>query len=377
MLARRGTLLAGMVGAGWSQIDDRCGRPRVWIEGLPDSLPAAHRPDRRPGVVDRASATGRLTAGANGPDRSALRFGTVDSRTSMPRVGMVGGGQLARMTHQAAIALGQTLRVLSVSADDSAALVTPDVEIGEHTDLAALRRFAAGLRRRHLRPRARSRRAHPGPGRRGARRPPRRRRAAVRAGQGPDAGPAGRARRCRCRPSTMLDDARRDRAVGRAVTGFGDRARLAGGGQDRPRRLRRPRRLGGRLAPRRSPRCAGPGRRRAAACSSRSSRCSRELAAVVARSPFGQAAAWPVVQTVQQDGICVEVIAPAPGLDDDTAAAADQAGPADRGRARRRRRAGRRAVPGRRPAASRPTGWWSTNWPCARTTPGTGRWTAR
>jgi 5-(carboxyamino)imidazole ribonucleotide synthase len=40
----------------------------------------------------------------------------------------------------------------------------------------------------------------------------------------------------------------------------------------------------------------------------------RELAAVVARSPFGQGAAWPVVQTVQQDGICVEVIAPAPHL---------------------------------------------------------------
>ena len=40
----------------------------------------------------------------------------------------------------------------------------------------------------------------------------------------------------------------------------------------------------------------------------------RELAALVARSPFGQGAAWPVVQTVQRDGICVEVIAPAPGL---------------------------------------------------------------
>ena len=41
----------------------------------------------------------------------------------------------------------------------------------------------------------------------------------------------------------------------------------------------------------------------------------RELAALVARSPFGQGAAWPVVQTVQRDGICVEVIAPAPALD--------------------------------------------------------------
>jgi 5-(carboxyamino)imidazole ribonucleotide synthase len=45
----------------------------------------------------------------------------------------------------------------------------------------------------------------------------------------------------------------------------------------------------------------------------------RELAAVVARSPFGQGAAWPIVQTVQQDGICVEVIAPAPDLDEERA----------------------------------------------------------
>ncbi len=31
----------------------------------------------------------------------------------------------------------------------------------------------------------------------------------------------------------------------------------------------------------------------------------RELSALVARSPFGQGAAWPVVETVQRDGICV------------------------------------------------------------------------
>jgi 5-(carboxyamino)imidazole ribonucleotide synthase len=40
----------------------------------------------------------------------------------------------------------------------------------------------------------------------------------------------------------------------------------------------------------------------------------RELAALVARSPYGQGAAWPVVETVQSDGICVEVLAPAPDL---------------------------------------------------------------
>src|SRR6201989_3258700 len=61
-----------------------------------------------------------------------------------PKVTMIGGGQLARMTHQAAIALGQTLRVLAVSPDDPAAQVTPDVVIGAHTDLDALRKAAAG-----------------------------------------------------------------------------------------------------------------------------------------------------------------------------------------------------------------------------------------
>lgn len=41
----------------------------------------------------------------------------------------------------------------------------------------------------------------------------------------------------------------------------------------------------------------------------------RELSAMVARSPSGQAAAYPVVASTQLDGICHEVIAPAPDLD--------------------------------------------------------------
>src|ERR1700684_2359799 len=61
-----------------------------------------------------------------------------------PQVAMVGGGQLARMTHQAAIALGQNLRVLAAAADEPAAQVTPNVIIGSHTDLEDLRRVAAG-----------------------------------------------------------------------------------------------------------------------------------------------------------------------------------------------------------------------------------------
>jgi 5-(carboxyamino)imidazole ribonucleotide synthase len=50
----------------------------------------------------------------------------------------------------------------------------------------------------------------------------------------------------------------------------------------------------------------------------------RELAADVARSPFGQGAVWPVVETVQADGICVEVIAPAPDLSPELAEHAQQ-----------------------------------------------------
>ncbi len=57
---------------------------------------------------------------------------------------MIGGGQLAQMTHQAAIALGQTLRVLAVDAGDPAAQVSPDVVLGSHTDLDTLRRVADG-----------------------------------------------------------------------------------------------------------------------------------------------------------------------------------------------------------------------------------------
>jgi len=51
----------------------------------------------------------------------------------------------------------------------------------------------------------------------------------------------------------------------------------------------------------------------------------RELAALVARSPSGQAAAWPVVETVQTGGICTEVLAPAPGIDPHLAAVATEA----------------------------------------------------
>ena len=39
---------------------------------------------------------------------------------------------------------------------------------------------------------------------------------------------------------------------------------------------------------------------------------SRELSALVARTPSGEARAWPVAESIQVDGVCDEVIAPAP-----------------------------------------------------------------
>jgi 5-(carboxyamino)imidazole ribonucleotide synthase len=55
---------------------------------------------------------------------------------------MVGGGQLARMTAQAVIPLGLTLRVLADSVDDSAALVTPATTVGDYRSFDDLRAFA-------------------------------------------------------------------------------------------------------------------------------------------------------------------------------------------------------------------------------------------
>ena len=234
----------------------------------------------------------------------------------MPRVGMVGGGQLARMTHQSAIALGQSLRVLSLTPDESAALVTPDVEIGSHLDLDALSTFAAGcdvvtFDHEHV--------------------PTEHIRALVAAGHavypGADALQYAQDKalmRARLRelglPVPEFRVVESPAGLSAAVAEFGAAhgwpvvLKTSRGGYD------------------------GRGVWVLSDVSAASSfayaeltgemvlepfvRMKRELAAVVARSPFGQAAAWPVVETVQQEGICVEVIAPAPGLNPNVAAAA-------------------------------------------------------
>jgi 5-(carboxyamino)imidazole ribonucleotide synthase len=240
----------------------------------------------------------------------------VDVRTGMPVVGMVGGGQLARMTHQAAIALGQSLRVLAAEATDSAALVARDVVLGSHDDLATLRRFAEGcdvLTFDHEHVPTEHLRALVAEG--------------VRVYPGPDALRHAQDKLVMRRALAAMEvavPAFREVTQPSDVVSFGTdhgwpcMLKAARGGYD-----------GRGLWVLSSPEA---GRQMVAKLLAAGTRLlveecvamRRELAVLVARSPFGQGAAWPVVQTVQRNGICVEVLAPAPQLDLDAAQDAQQ-----------------------------------------------------
>jgi 5-(carboxyamino)imidazole ribonucleotide synthase len=224
----------------------------------------------------------------------------------VPVVGMVGGGQLARMTSQAATGLGVGFRVLAASAADSAAQVVAGTQLGDYRSLADLRGFAAGcdvltFDHEHV----------PGP------------HLAALERDGVPVRPAAAALRF-----TQDKLAMRERltALGVACPRFAPVRDLAGveefadggwpvvlkavsGGYD------------------------GKG---VWVCESAAEAATvlantglahgidmmaeeyvafeRELAVIAARSPHRQGAVYPVVQTVQRDGVCREVIAPAPGL---------------------------------------------------------------
>jgi 5-(carboxyamino)imidazole ribonucleotide synthase len=240
----------------------------------------------------------------------------VDSRTGLPVVGMIGGGQLARMTHQAAIALGQSLRVLAVSADDPAALVASDLTLGSHTDLGTLRSFATRcdvLTFDHEHVPTEHLHALVADG------------VAVR--PGPDALLHAQDKLVmRHRLAGLGVPVPEFAAVTEVadVVKFGDEhgwpcvLKAARGGYD------------GRgvwmLADADSAATLAAERLYAGTplMVEERVRMRRELAALVARSPFGQGACWPVVETVQANGICVEVLAPAPNLTPEAAMAAQQ-----------------------------------------------------
>jgi 5-(carboxyamino)imidazole ribonucleotide synthase len=235
-----------------------------------------------------------------------------DPRTGLPVVAMVGGGQLARMTHQAAIALGQSLRVLATDPAESAALVAADVRIGDHRDLAALRAVADGatvLTFDHEHVPTEHLRALVADG--------------VRVAPGPDALLHAQDKLVLRRALAAADEPQPAWAevhTVHAATAFAEEVGW-------PVVVKAPR---GGYDGRGVFVISGPDevaelleRHRVLLVEERVALVG-ELAVLVARSPFGQVAVWPVVETVQQDGINTEVLAPAPGLDEDTALAAQE-----------------------------------------------------
>ena len=236
----------------------------------------------------------------------------LDARTGMPVVAMVGGGQLARMTHQAAVALGQSLRVLSAGPDESAALVAADVRLGDHRELADLQRLAEGATvvtfdHEHV--------------------PTGHLQALVDAGHRVAPGPAALVhaqdklvlRRALAaagepQPGWAQADTAADVAAFAAGHGWPVVLKTPRGGYDGK----------GVFVVDDEAQAAALLERHGTLLAEERVDMVRELAAQVARSPFGQVAVWPVVETVQRDGVCNEVLAPAPGLDEELATTAQE-----------------------------------------------------
>ncbi|MGQ0625921.1 MAG: 5-(carboxyamino)imidazole ribonucleotide synthase [Sporichthyaceae bacterium] len=228
-----------------------------------------------------------------------------------PVVGMVGGGQLARMTAQAAIALDVRLHVLAESADASAAQIAAQVTVGDPDDLETLRRFASGVDVLTF--------DHEGV------------------------------------PTEHLAKLEADGVLVRpgsaallhAQDKVAMRTRLGAAGLPCPRwtQVTHPRQVSAFVASlagpvvAKTPRGGYDGRgvrivesaeqiedwlARGPVLLEEKVAFTRELAVQVARSPHGQAAVYPVVETVQRAGICREVLAPA-AITDDHALAAQRA----------------------------------------------------
>ena len=68
--------------------------------------------------------------------------GATVGASGAPRVGVIGGGQLARMLAEAATPLGVHVRVLASPSDEGAADVVPDTVVGDHADRTVLDAFA-------------------------------------------------------------------------------------------------------------------------------------------------------------------------------------------------------------------------------------------
>jgi len=259
------------------------------------------------------SDRGATPAPASAPRDSGEAPGRVPPPVGL-RVGMVGGGQLARMTHQAGISLGVRFRVLAEASGSAAGLVSPTVTLGS-PNAPTLVAFARDLDvltldHEHVAPEALVAVRDLG----------------VAVAPGPEALLYARDKiAMRDRLSGLGLPCPRWRVVADRAAALDFAAEIGGpvvlkvsrGGYD-GRGVWLP---GGPglVAAGEEPFARGVPVLAEERVSHR-----RELSALVARSPGGQAVAYPVVESVQRDGICVEVVAPAPDLDPDLATRAQE-----------------------------------------------------
>ncbi|WP_456698733.1 5-(carboxyamino)imidazole ribonucleotide synthase [Aeromicrobium sp. P5_D10] len=223
-----------------------------------------------------------------------------------PQLAVIGGGQLARMMQQSAIGLGIDIRLLAEGPDVSAAQVVPDHLVGDYTDLDTLRAVVADapvvtFDHEHV--------------------PPEHLRALQADGHacrpGPDALLFAQDKgSMRKRLGDLGAPCPRNAIIASpedlASFGFPAVVKTTRGGYD-----------GKGVWVVRTPADADE-----AFASGRVLLAEelvdfrRELSALVARSPSGEIRSYPVVESRQADGVCAEVIAPAPDLDPSLAAEA-------------------------------------------------------
>jgi 5-(carboxyamino)imidazole ribonucleotide synthase len=234
-----------------------------------------------------------------------------------PVLAVIGGGQLARMMAQVAVGLDVPLRLLAEAEGVSAAQVIGDQLVGDYRDLDTLRRVTEGcavvtfdhehVPTEHLLALAEAGVAcRPGP------------EALVHA---QDKG-VMRTRLADlgvpCPRNTLVADEDEVTRFADAVGGFPVVLKTTRGGYD-----------GKGVWVVHQPADAGPVFEAATEAgvqilAEEKVDFRRELSALVARSPSGQVAAYPVVESVQKDGICWEVTAPAPDLSEELALQAQQ-----------------------------------------------------
>ncbi|WP_392507198.1 5-(carboxyamino)imidazole ribonucleotide synthase [Naumannella halotolerans] len=241
-----------------------------------------------------------------------------DSPPTSPRpfvVGIIGGGQLARMMYPAAIRLGLQVRLLAEGPDVSAAQVVGDVTVGDYTDAETVQAFAARcdvitFDHEHV--------------------PTEILRSLEQAGTavrpGPDALVHAQDKAVmRERLTTMGAPVPSWQVVAdeQALIAFGDAhgwpliAKTSRGGYDGKGVWK----LDSAAQAAEPFANLKPGVRIVA---EEFVPFVRELSALVVRSPSGQAAAYPVSESVQRDGICVETTTPAPGLTEKQAVGAQK-----------------------------------------------------